>query len=150
MKFSQRSLNSLKGVHPDLVKVMEEAIKDSPIDFTITDGVRTTEQQKAEYAKGRTTVGNNPTKARPLGSTVTQRDGVRVKSNHQAKADGYGHAVDLYPFYDGSVRVNEKDVVSKLKTISNHIKATAKRLGIKITWGGDWTRPFDPPHFELA
>lgn len=150
MNFSQRSLNNLKGVHPNLVKVMEEAIKDSPIDFTITAGVRTTEQQKAEYAKGRTTVGINPTKARPLGSTVTQRDGVRVKSNHQAKADGFGHAVDLYPYYDGSVRVNEKDVVPKLKTISNHIKATAKRLRVKITWGGDWTRPFDPPHFELA
>ena len=74
-KFGQRSLNSLKGIHPDLVKVMTESVKYSPIDFTITDGLRTTAQQQALYAKGRTTAGNK----------VTNADGVKNKSNHQAK-----------------------------------------------------------------
>ena len=135
-KFSQRSLNSLKGIHPDLVKVMTEAVKYSPIDFTITDGVRTTAQQQALYAKGRTVPGTK----------VTNADGIRSKSNHQAKSDGYGYAVDLYAYHSGKVQVNDD---KSLKTIAAHIKSVASKLGIKIEWGGDWKSIIDYPHFEL-
>ena len=136
-KFGQRSLNSLKGIHPDLVKVMTEAIKTSSIDFTITDGLRTTAQQQALYAKGRTTAG----------SKVTNADGVKNKSNHQAKSDGYGYAIDLYPYYNGSVQVNDdKTIINK---IAPHIKKVAKEMGINIEWGGDWKSFKDYPHFEL-
>ena len=135
-KFSQRSLNSLKGIHPDLVKVMTEAVKYSPIDFTITDGVRTTAQQQALYAKGRTVPGTK----------VTNADGIRSKSNHQAKSDGYGYAVDLYAYHSGKVQVNDD---KSLKIIATHIKSVAKDLGVKIEWGGDWKSIIDYPHFEL-
>lgn len=138
-RFSQRSKDALKGVHPDLVRLMEAAIIDSPVDFTITEGVRTTARQQALYAQGRTAPGTK----------VTNADGVKNKSNHQAKADGYGHAVDLYPFVDGKLRINEPYVVYNLRLIANHIKAKAKQLGIKLTWGGDWKSPYDPPHFEI-
>ena len=30
--FSKRSLDNLIGVHPNLIKIMKEAIKDSPVD----------------------------------------------------------------------------------------------------------------------
>ena len=40
--------------------------------------------------------------------------------------------------------------MAKLKNIADHIKEKAKQLGIKIVWGGDWTKPYDPPHFQLA
>ena len=93
-QFGQRSLISLNGVHPNLVKVMKEAIKDTPIDFTITDGGRTVAQQKALYAKGRTVPG----------SIVTNADGVKNKSNHQAKSDGYYHASDAGQPYPGPER----------------------------------------------
>lgn len=136
--FSKRSLDNLIGVHPNLIKIMKEAIKDSPVDFTITEGLRTVERQKHLYAQGRTTPGIK----------VTQKDGVKSKSNHQAKADGFGHAVDLYPYYNGEVQVTDKEVIPKLKLIAVHIKAVAKCLGLKITWGGDWNF-VDPPHFEL-
>jgi peptidoglycan L-alanyl-D-glutamate endopeptidase CwlK len=33
--FGNRSKERLSGVHPDLVKVIEEAIKESPLDFSI-------------------------------------------------------------------------------------------------------------------
>ena len=23
-------------------------------------------------------------------------------------------------------------------------------IGVKVVWGGDWTRPYDPAHWELA
>jgi len=135
-KFGDRSKKNLQGIHPDLVKVMETAIINSPCDFTITDGVRTVEQQQALYAKGRTAAGK----------IVTNADGVKVKSNHQPKADGFGYAVDLYPYYNGSVQLND---VKKLKEIAQHIKKTAEKLGISIEWGGDWTKLKDMPHFEL-
>jgi peptidoglycan L-alanyl-D-glutamate endopeptidase CwlK len=118
---------------------MEAAIADTPVDFVITEGVRTQARQQSLYAQGRTAAGPK----------VTNADGVRNKSNHQAKADGYGHAVDLYPFVDGVVRVAEPYVDGKLKEIAGHIKAVAARLGVAITWGGDWKNPYDPPHFEL-
>lgn len=137
--FSQRSKDSLKGVHPDLVKVMSESIKNSPVDFTIVDGVRTLERQKQLYSQGRTT----------KGIIVTNADGVKKKSNHQVKSDGFGHAVDIYPFYNGSVQVRDKQVVPKLKLITSHIKRVAQELNIGITCGIDWKNPYDPPHIEL-
>jgi len=133
---SNRSLTNLAGIHPDLVKVIKEAIKDTPIDFTVTDGIRTIEQQQTLYAKGRTA----------SGKIVTNCDGIKSKSNHQVKSDGFGHAIDLYPYKDGSVQLN--DVVS-LKTIASHIKKKASELGVVITWGGDWKTIIDYPHFEV-
>lgn len=136
MKFGKRSIDALKGVHPDLILVMTTAICDAPIDFTIVEGVRTVERQKQLYAQGRTV----------KGAIVTYADGVRKKSNHQPKADGFGHAVDLYPYVNGKVDFNAE---RELILIARHIKATAAKLGIAITWGGDWKKPYDPPHFEI-
>lgn len=138
-QLSQRSRENLTGVHPNLARIMQEAIKTSPVDFTIVEGVRTVKRQQELFALGRT---------RP-GVKVTNADGIKRKSNHQAKADGYGHAVDIYPFFDGAVQVTHKDTVKQLAVLAKHIKATAKRLGLEITWGGDWRNPFDPPHFQL-
>lgn len=138
-QFSQRSKDALKGVHPDLVRLMEAAIINTPVDFTIVEGLRTEARQKQLYAQGRTAPGVK----------VTNADGVKNKSNHQAKADGYGHAVDLYPFIDGKLRITEPYVVYNLRLIADHIKKTAKRLGINVTWGGDWKSPYDPPHFQI-
>ena len=138
-KFGKRSIDNLNGVHPKLVKILTEAIKNSPVDFTIVEGVRTTIRQQELYAQGRT----------KKGPIVTYADGVKKKSNHQPKADGLGHAIDLYPFYNGQVQVTHKDVIPNLKKIAAHIKKVAKDLGIPITWGGDWKKPYDPPHFQL-
>lgn len=131
------SLTALNGVYPDLVMVIKEAIKDTPIDFTVTDGVRTTAQQQALYAKGRTA----------KGSIVTNADGVKNRSNHQVKADGYGYAIDLYPYINSKIDFN--DTGDNLKVIAAHILATAKCLGVKVEWGGNFKSILDRPHFEL-
>jgi len=136
-KFGERSKNNMIGVHPDLVAVMEAAIKDSPVDFTIIEGVRTQEIQQKLYAKGRTAPG----------VIVTNADGIRAKSSHQVKDDGYGYAVDLYPYYNGNVQVND---VARLRLIAAHIKNVANKMKIKIIWGGDWITIKDYPHFELV
>ena len=49
------SKEKLKGVHPQLVKLMTEAVKESPYDFRIVQGVRTAEYQHSLYQQGRTT-----------------------------------------------------------------------------------------------
>lgn len=134
-KYSKASLDKLKGVHPKLVQLMNEVIKETPIDFTIVSGVRTTTEQKALYAQGRTI----------KGSIVTNADGVKNKSNHQAKSDGYGHAIDFCPYVNGKL---DWDTHANFRIIAAHILATAKCLGIKVEWGGNW-KFLDLPHIEL-
>lgn len=132
-----------------MVELMEAAIIDTPVDFTLTSGVRTTKEQQALYAQGRTT----------KGAVVTKVDGVKKKSNHQVKADGFGHAVDFCPFIGGTLAWNN---TAAFIAIALHIKAKAKALGIPVRWGADWDNDgitkaqgdkdetfVDLPHFEL-
>lgn len=137
-KFGKRSLDNLAMVHPKMVTLMMEAIKESPVDFTIVCGHRTASEQKALYAKGRT----------EKGPIVTSCDGVIKISKHQSQEDGYSHAVDIYPFFNGQVQVNHTDTVKCLKQIAAHIKKVAEKLNIQITWLGDH-KMRDYPHFEL-
>lgn len=136
---SKRSLDALEGVHPSLVQLIKSAIVDTPVDFTVIQGVRATKTQQEYYAQGRT---------KP-GKIVTYADGVIKKSNHQVKADGFGYAVDLYPYFGGKVQVNHPEVPKKLKQIADHIKAKAKCMNINLIWGGDFKKPVDAPHFEI-
>ncbi|WP_071124757.1 glycosyl hydrolase 108 family protein [Leptotrichia massiliensis] len=142
--FTQSSLDKMKKVHPKLIEVMKAAIENSPFDFRITDGARTAEEQNYLYQQGRT---------RP-GQKVTNCDGYKAKSNHQIKADGYGHAVDIFPcgvIENGVYRKftsEEGYDEKKLKLIANHILAVAKSKNINIEWGGNW-KMNDTPHFEL-
>ena len=46
-KLSKRSLSRLEGVNPDLVRVVHRAIQITPVDFGVTCGVRTLEEQKS-------------------------------------------------------------------------------------------------------
>ena len=142
--FAQSSLDKMEKVHPKLVEVMKAAIENSPYDFRITSGARTTEEQKALFALGRT---------KP-GKIVTYANGVTSKSNHQIKSDGFGHAVDIFPcgvIENGVYRKftsEEGYDEKKLKLIADHILAVAKSKNINVGWGGNWKKK-DTPHFEL-
>lgn len=141
--FSKRSLDNLKGVHPNLVKIMQEAIKSTPVDFTITEGLRTVARQQELYSYGRTKLNPDTKKM----TKVTNVDGIKKKSNHQPKSDGYGHAVDLYPYINGSVRTS--GYPKETKQLADHIQSVANKLNIKIRRGIDWKSFPDAPHFEL-
>lgn len=117
--FSQRSKDRLKGVHPDLVKIMEEAIKESPLDFGITEGVRTLERQKELFNAGKS---------------------MTMNSRHLR-----GLAVDIAIFIDGKLNWD----FPNYKTVADHIKDVAREMEIPIVWGGDWQSFKDGPHFEL-
>lgn len=138
-KLGKRSRKRLEGVHPSLIKLIEFSLnhKDCPYDFGIPQlgGLRTVEDQKRLYAGGRTIPGK----------IVTYVDGVKKKSNHQAKEDGFGHAFDIYGLDHGVATWSP----SILTPIAEHIKNCAKELNIEIEWGGDWTKFKDLPHFQL-
>lgn len=51
-RLSRRSLRNLQGVHPDLVKVVHEAILRTPVDFVVIEGLRTVARQRELVASG--------------------------------------------------------------------------------------------------
>ncbi len=51
-KLSKRSLKALEGVHPDLVAVVKRAIKITPVDFVVIEGLRTEETQREYVRRG--------------------------------------------------------------------------------------------------
>ena len=147
-KLSEASIQKMSGVHPKLIELMKTAISDSPYDFKIVQGLRSAEYQNSLYQQGRT---------KP-GKIVTKLDGYNRKSNHQAKSDGYGHAVDIAVcghYNDNGIYVKyttdtEMFDNKKLVEISKHIKAVAKDMGLNIVWGGEWKTLYDTPHYELV
>lgn len=135
----QKNINSLKGLHPNLCKIIKTVINNISVPFIITEGVRSTERQQELYAQGRSTPGK----------VVTNCDGVVNKSNHQVKDDGYGYALDLYPFINGQIRIHEPYVPEILQIIADHIKKRGTDLNININWGGEWEMK-DYSHFEYV
>lgn len=147
-RFSQRSLTSLAGVHPDLVKVAHRAIQITSQDFIVTEGVRTKERMWETWGQGRT-VATLASKGVPAKYAQPNKPKVTwlanpLGSNHRAMADGYGHAIDVVPY-----PVDWNDA-KKFHAIAKAMKQAATELGVKISWGGDWTKNRDLPHFELA
>lgn len=118
-KFSQRSENNLKGVNSDLVKIVRRALQLSPVDFGITEGLRTVERQRQLVDAGKSQTMN---------------------SRHIS-----GHAVDVfaYPTSAGSWEWKYYE------QIATAFKQAAKELNIPVEWGGDWKTLKDGPHFQL-
>jgi peptidoglycan LD-endopeptidase CwlK len=132
-------VDRLAGVHPELahkVRLILEAMKTLGFPMMVTGGVRTTAEQQALYALGR---------SKP-GKVVTYRDGVRLKSNHQTKADGFGHAVDCAFLADVDGDGSPDDPSWDMKHPWELYGAMAKALG--LVWGGSW-KMRDLPHVEL-
>ena len=116
---SLKSKLKYKGVHPDLIKVVDLAIKKSEVDFMVIEGLRTVERQKELYAKGATRT---------------------MKSRHI-----HGFAVDLAAVVGGKVEWSWP----LYPKIAKAMKEAAAELNIPIVWGGDWKTFKDGPHFEL-
>ena len=113
-KLSSRSKNKLKGVHPDMVAVVERAIELTKVDFGVTYGVRTKAEQERLVASGRSQT---------------------MKSKHLIQDTGYSHAVDVVA-YDGSDVVWEINVYDD---ICDAFKQAAIEKGVAIKWGAAWS-----------
>tara|TARA_R110000764_G_scaffold56793_1_gene123889 strand:+ start:187 stop:639 length:453 start_codon:yes stop_codon:yes gene_type:complete len=146
-KLSARSLGKLEGVDDTLVEVVKEAINLTKVDFGVTFGMRTLEEQQKLYDSGRSQT---------------------MKSKHLD-----GRAVDLVAYFgsDISWELNVYD------DICDAMAEAARRHTLAVKWGAAWSegdirlytgtaedamnayvdlrrsqgrRPFiDAPHFEM-
>ena len=146
-QLSSRSLSKLEGVNPALVEVVKDAIRLTKVDFGVTYGLRTLEEQKRLVAEGRSQT---------------------MKSKHLE-----GRAVALVAYFgsDISWELNVYD------DICDAMAEAARNQGVAIKWGAAWSegdireyagtaeeamnayidlrrsqgrRPFiDAPHFEM-
>lgn len=138
-KFSQKSLDRLKDVHPDLVGLVHETMNMQIMDFSVNEGVRTLERQKQLVAEGKSRT---------------------MRSKHLIQSDGYGHAVDLYPSPVNMQAVQRGDAreVLRFGVLAGVMLSLARRRGILLVHGADWNGNgqtldhtfFDAPHFEIV
>ena len=117
-RLGTRSRAELKGVHPDMDKVVRRAIKITRQDFTVHDGIRTLREQKRYVKKG-------------VSKTLN--------SKHLKQKDGYGHAVDLVPYINGKLRWEWEPIYE----IAAAMHQAANDLGVQLRWGGVWDRVFN-------
>lgn len=145
-KFGERSLRELEGVNPKLQAVVHRALELSELDFAVTDGLRTREEQ-----------------AKLVESGASQT----LNSKHLT-----GDAVDLVAYVNGKPRFEFVPAC----TIAAAVRKAAQELNVSIRWGCAWDinftdsladpetvmdgyvarrkaagkKPFlDSPHFEL-
>lgn len=136
-----RDAKRLEGVHPTLIGVVMSILDAKDIlgfPMFVTEGVRTAERQQSLFAQGRTTPGR----------IVTNADGVKKKSNHQVKADGFGHAVDLAYIDDPATPQQETYDPTRPWELMGLM---AEKLGMR--WGGRIvtnTLSGDRPHIEYV
>ena len=106
---SQLSLDKLKGVNPDLVKVIKRAIEISGVDFRVSEGLRTKARQTELLKQGKTQTMN---------------------SRHLT-----GHAVDLVAIVNGQISWDFEHYYPLALAMSK----AATELGVNVRWGGAWT-----------
>lgn len=105
---SERSKSRLVGVHPDLIRVVSHAINITPVDFTVTEGLRTAARQKQLVAAG---------------ASLT------MNSRHIT-----GHAVDLAAMVGREVRWDFGLYIQ----IAEAMRDAARAENVPIVWGASW------------
>ncbi len=118
-KFSARSEQRLKGVHPALVKVVRRALELSPTDFAVIEGIRTVERQ----------------------AQLVQAKASRTMNSRHIT----GHAVDIAPVIGGEIRWDWP----AFEPVIEAMRAASLELGIRVIHGADWVTFRDGPHHEL-
>lgn len=115
MKLSPTSELRLRGVHPDLAKVVRKAAEITTIDFIVTCGKRTVEEQR-HLVK--------------IGASQT------MNSRHLPRPDGYSRAVDLAPLKGGKPAWDWPLVYK----VAAAMREAARLVGVPVEWGAVWDR----------
>lgn len=147
-KFSQNSRRRLETVHPDLQCVAERAIEISKVDFAITQGRRTLDEQRRLYGKGRTAaqcraMGVPAEYAKPKEAKVTW---IKPENGNHLS----GNALDVAPYVNGKLEYDDNGKLGLWPKIAKAFKDAAREMDVSIEWGGDWEGTKDRPHFELV
>ena len=117
---NERSLKTLQGVHPDLVKVVHKADAITDLEFLIVDGVRDKKRQRELVAAGASTT---------------------LRSRHLT-----GHAIDFMPVVNGEV----SGKWPAYWPIVEAFEKAAKELAISIECGARWKKFPDGGHVQLT
>lgn len=117
--FSKKSVNILHTCDRRLVDICTEVIKD--YDFSVLCGHRGEEEQNAAFDAG----------------SSNARWGQSKHNTTPSKA------VDLAPY-----PIDWNDI-GRFRELAARMQVAANKLGIKIRWGGTFTKIKDYPHFEL-
>ncbi|MGJ3236412.1 M15 family metallopeptidase [Marivirga sp.] len=140
-RFGSTSIKKLSTCREEIQQVMKLAIQRSPIDFGISKGHRSVEEQQELYSQGRTKPGH----------IITYVDGVNKKSEHNKKPS---NAVDIYGWVNRQATWDKDHLI----LIAGVILSCADELGIIFRWGGNWDGDgeiisdqnfMDLPHFEF-
>ncbi len=122
-----KSEQLLQDVHPELaqrIRTMADEVA-SQMQCVVASGFRSFAEQDALYAIGRT----------------TERDRKPVTNARAGQSyHNYGLAVDVHT-WKGTVDWTDEAEATMRGPIG-------ESLGLE--WGGRWTSPYDPPHFQLT
>jgi hypothetical protein len=110
-RLSKRSRDNLLGVKPELMYVVEQAIKLTKVDFAVTEGLRTEARQRELVAKGASQTMN---------------------SKHLR-----GEAVDLVAFIGNRISWE----LNLYDEIADAVQLAALRVNVGIRWGAAWNVP---------
>lgn len=120
LKLNALSKAKLKGVHPDLLKVLDEYLKIGTTPIIVIQGLRSLAEQKKNVAKG-------------VSKTL--------RSRHLT-----GHAIDIAP---ANPNGSPDWSWTRYYGLAKQFKQAAKNVGVSVEWGGDWTKFKDGPHWQL-
>ena len=107
-RLSNASKRRLEGIDHGLEKVVLKAIEISEMDFGVSCGLRTREQQRALVDRG-------------LSQTMN--------SKHLT-----GHAVDVYAWFNGKISWGADDFFP----IADAFQEASNIVNVNIRWGGAW------------
>jgi peptidoglycan L-alanyl-D-glutamate endopeptidase CwlK len=119
-KLDTRSKRRLLGVHPKLVKLMQDFAARTEIKFIVVEGIRSVDRQRELVQAGASRTMN---------------------SKHLT-----GRAVDLAVILDGELRWDWP----LYQRLANRLVDFADAQGIHLVAGANWPRFRDGPHFELG
>ncbi len=128
------SISRIAKIHPKLrseaANILIE-IQSKGIDIRITQGLRTTAEQDALYAQGRTKPG-----------------GIVTKAKGGSSFHNYGLAVDFCLLHkDGTISFNLTEDIDK-DGKKDWLEVVEVFKKYEWTWGGDFKSILDTPHFE--
>ena len=142
-KFGNASKQRLATCHPDLQKVLNEAIK--YIDFSVVEGYRTQVEQEKYFKTGKS-------------KTLNSKHLLRYCPEYGGQ---YSYAVDVVPYFSTTPHTDFDDreefclLAGYILAIANKLKEEGK-IKSDIRWGGKWdsarikgNKFFDGPHFEI-
>ncbi len=118
-KLGKASLRNLGGVDKDLQAIVHRVIEISKVDFSVVEGMRTIEEQKALVDAGKSWT----------------LDSYHLK----------GKAVDIYPWANGATSHDPEHY----KKIAKAMFRASQELGVVLEWGGFWNeKQLDMPHWQ--